>query len=456
MEKFIGLKEEVVKDIPAADQTLYDSYPVYYSRDNAESFHQSKNQLIYLLDKITIENAPALAQLQVLKKRLVELVANHAEVEKQPILTDLKKRFESLYFYNQALLKSVHVEQFTDLTLGACYQGAYSNAVMLIDRIIAGDSLNNYLLSAKREFIQQQAFHFISATGSGVADIHGVNRLYNHVASSYNMQLIPDSWTLAREFEVTVLNEFAGYLRDAVTPLALLSLVQNKFVIPEIYDPQLMDEILPEHLRADWRCALYDAESKANDLERTGPLLLKVSLQSIGFIEDFVKVVAVQSMRNIKFYQTDDDIFIQEYIDDEVLCIDRYIVRVCQDSEEDYQLVKECYQVLREKSASLQGLPQGILLKLLDEYKEDAFSLIAALIDQGKEIAEADIFTIQAFLGQLDFLKVTGSTGAPILAVALDRGHPQIVKQIIDNSPYAQVINILIAYAASHGVLSTG
>ncbi|WP_162039021.1 hypothetical protein [Piscirickettsia salmonis] len=106
--------------------------------------------------------------------------------------------------------------------------------------------------------------------------------------------------------------------------------------MPLDYNSQFMEEILPEHLLKDWGFALYDAEGQAHDLERTGLLLLKVALQELVFIEDLVKKVSANAEENITtFYQTDDDTLIQEYIDDEVLCIDRFIIRVCKHSDED-------------------------------------------------------------------------------------------------------------------------
>ncbi|WP_053063453.1 hypothetical protein [Piscirickettsia salmonis] len=147
-ENFFKLKEKIVQELSGEDQAVYGEPPVYYSRGNEESFHKAKKQLIFLLGKITAENESALVQLNVLKENVDKLTINCEDVEKEPLLIDLKKRFESLYCYNQHLLKHLRAEQFSDLTLGRCYQGAYSNAVMLIDRIIAGDGLTNYLLGS--------------------------------------------------------------------------------------------------------------------------------------------------------------------------------------------------------------------------------------------------------------------------------------------------------------------
>ncbi|WP_395168406.1 hypothetical protein ACGP04_03590 [Piscirickettsia salmonis] len=203
-KKFIELKEEVVQEISLTNQRLYGSHPVYYLRGDQESFNQAKSQFIFLLDKIFDENPPALERLKDLQENLIKLTVNNDEAAKEPILTNLKKRFESLYYNNQILLKKFRVGQFNDLILGACYQGAYSNAVMLIDRIIAGSGLNNYLLSAKRELIQQYALNFLSENNIATPNIHSVNSLYNHVAPSYNMQLIPDSF--ARDLGQRVFN----------------------------------------------------------------------------------------------------------------------------------------------------------------------------------------------------------------------------------------------------------
>ncbi|OAJ34511.1 hypothetical protein [Piscirickettsia salmonis] len=78
------------------------------------------------------------------------------------MLKNLKQRFESLYYYNRPLLKSLEEGQLSDLTFEYCYQGAYTNAIMFIDRVISNDGIDNYLLSAKREFLQQQALNYIT------------------------------------------------------------------------------------------------------------------------------------------------------------------------------------------------------------------------------------------------------------------------------------------------------
>ncbi|WP_416430865.1 hypothetical protein [Piscirickettsia salmonis] len=165
MEKFIKLKEEVVDDIPVNDQTLYGVGPVYYSLNNREDFDRAKSQIISLLDQIITENPSALTKLIEFKDNLIKLEHgdhNYNRNNVMPLLTSLKRRLESLYYYNRHLLKNVQEEQFADLTLDRCYPGAYSNMLMLIDRVTAGDSINSYLLSAKREFIQQQAANYIT------------------------------------------------------------------------------------------------------------------------------------------------------------------------------------------------------------------------------------------------------------------------------------------------------
>ncbi|QGP59032.1 hypothetical protein [Piscirickettsia salmonis] len=373
-------------------------------------------------------------QLNVLKKNVDKLTINCEDVEKEPLLIDLKKRFESLYCYNQHLLKHLRAEQFSDLTLGRCYQGAYSNAVMLIDRIIAGDGLTNYLLSAKRELIQQQAFNFMLETGAAFPNIHSVNGFYNHVAASYNMQPITDSYADAQNFTEGGFNYFTQYLRDKTTPQVLVNLLRNQLVIPEEYNSQFMAEILPERMREDWILALYDSAGQAHDVERTGLLLLKLSLQELGFAEGFVKEIPASAASKVTFYQTDDDIFIQEFIEDEALGIERYVVRICKDSEKDYQLIKGCYENLKAWRLSLRGLPQNIILKLLNIYREDAFSLLEILIGQGDVIAEEHFHIVRDALKQLDFLKTQDSPGAFIFTFALQGNHQQIVRAIIERN----------------------
>ncbi|QGO00487.1 hypothetical protein Psal006b_03525 (plasmid) [Piscirickettsia salmonis] len=160
--------------------------------NNPECFNQAKSQIISLLDKIIAENPSALMKLVEFKDNLIKLENgdhNYNRNNVMPLLTSLKRRLESLYYYNRHLLKNVQEDQFADLTLDKCYPGAYSNALMLIDRVTAGDSINSYLLSAKREFIQQQAASYIAEINiEPGSEIHAASSLYNYVAPNYNIR----------------------------------------------------------------------------------------------------------------------------------------------------------------------------------------------------------------------------------------------------------------------------
>ncbi|WP_155080904.1 hypothetical protein [Piscirickettsia salmonis] len=240
------------------------------------------------------------------------------------------------------------------------------------------------------------------------------------------MQSIPDPYYVG-EFSATDFRRFATHLQKSMSYTTLLTLMQEKFVIPEHYDCQFMDDILPENLRNHWRFALYDAQSQASNLDRTGSLLLLVILQELGFIEEVIKEIVINADKGIKVYQTDEDVFIEECIEDTELYVDRPIVRVCKDNQEDSQLIQRCYESLRERPESLKRLPQQLLLKLLSIYAEDAFPLIKMLIDQGQDIAEENLRVVQGFLGQLDFLKKKDGGGESILTAALSSGNQQIV-----------------------------
>ncbi|QGN99316.1 hypothetical protein Psal006b_02321 [Piscirickettsia salmonis] len=175
------------------------------------------------------------------------------------------------------------------------------------------------------------------------------------------------------------------------------------------------------------------SDAYASNLDRTGPLLLLVILQELGFIEGIIKEIVINVNKGIKVYQTDEDVFIEECIEDAELYVDRPIVRVCKDNQEDSQLIQCCYESLRERPESLKRLPQQILLKLLSIYKEDAFPLIKMLIDQGQDIAEGNLRVVQGFLRQLGFLKKQDRSGESILTAALSSGNQQIVTEIIEN-----------------------
>ncbi|RNC76737.1 hypothetical protein DA717_14245, partial [Piscirickettsiaceae bacterium NZ-RLO2] len=238
-EKLLKLKEEIVADIPLMDETLYGERPAYYSASSPECFNQAKSQIISLLDKIIAENPAALSnKLTELKNNLVKLKTigkNYNQTDVISLLTNLKRRLESLYYFNRSLLKRLQECQFADLTFDKCYQGAYSNALMLIDRVIAGDSINNYLLSAKKELIQQQAANYLAKINIKPGnEIHAVNSLYNYVASSYNMYPIED--TFAPQLDLQALNDFSQSLSQHLTASILVDMVAEKFVISDTYN----------------------------------------------------------------------------------------------------------------------------------------------------------------------------------------------------------------------------
>ncbi|MGJ3502553.1 hypothetical protein, partial [Piscirickettsia salmonis] len=99
----------------------------------------------------------------------------------------------------------------------------------------------------------------------------------------------------------------------------------------------------------------------------------------LAAIEEVIKEIVINADKGIKVYQTDEDVFIEECIEDTELYVDRPIVRVCKDNQEDSQLIQRCYESLRERPESLKRLPQQLLLKLLSIYTEDAFPLIKML-----------------------------------------------------------------------------
>ncbi|QGP53998.1 hypothetical protein PsalMR5_01432 [Piscirickettsia salmonis] len=102
-EKFIKLKEKVVDDIPVNDQIFYGASPVYYSLNNPESFGQAKSQIISLLDQIIAENPSALTKLIEFKDNLIKLKHgdhNYNRNNVMPLLTNLKRCLESLYYHS--------------------------------------------------------------------------------------------------------------------------------------------------------------------------------------------------------------------------------------------------------------------------------------------------------------------------------------------------------------------
>ncbi|ALA24799.1 hypothetical protein AVI51_01850 [Piscirickettsia salmonis] len=102
------------------DETLYGERPAYYSASSPECFNQAKSQIISLLDKIIAENPAALSnKLTKLKNNLVKLKTigkNYNQTDVISLLTNLKRRLESLYYFNRSLLKRLQECQFADLT----------------------------------------------------------------------------------------------------------------------------------------------------------------------------------------------------------------------------------------------------------------------------------------------------------------------------------------------------
>ncbi|QGP54000.1 hypothetical protein PsalMR5_01434 [Piscirickettsia salmonis] len=271
-------------------------------------------------------------------------------------------------YHNRHLLKNVQEDQFADLTLDKCYPGAYSNMLTLIGRVTAGDSINSYLLSAKREFIQQQAANYI--TGINIVpgnEIHAANSLYNYVASNYSLLSIEDIYAV--QLPLADLTAFASCLSERFTASALVDFVEKSFVIPSKYDYQQMEHILPQRLFEHWASALYNIEGQAADVARTGRLLLLVILQELGFIEKFINEIVDfdHPKQRKKIYQTDNDIFIEEWIEDQITYEPRPLVRVCSNSKEDCELIVLLKDHLKARLSPVMcsRLPLNVLLKLI-------------------------------------------------------------------------------------------
>ncbi|MGJ3495384.1 hypothetical protein PsalN5692_03945 (plasmid) [Piscirickettsia salmonis] len=352
MKNFIKLKEESLAEIPSSDETLYGIKPIYCSLNNMDLFNGAKFQILLLIDKIIYENPSALSKLKELKENLTKLETtgiNHNQADIASLLQDLKKRLESLYYYNRSLLRKLQNGQLTDLTFEHCYQGAYANTIMFIDRVISGGGINSYLLAAKREFIQQQALNYIEETDIGHGDVHFVNSLYNHVAPSYNMCLIQDR--LAHIVSDQNLESFDDYLREHLTASALINILEKNFVISNEYNHLQMESILPKSLYGHWVYALYNNEGISHDISRTGRLLLLVILQDQGFIEGFVKETIIHSgisKQYKKVYQTDNDIFIEEWVENEITYELRPMVRVFNSTKGDSNLLIDHYNQLQD------------------------------------------------------------------------------------------------------------
>ncbi|APS56249.1 hypothetical protein [Piscirickettsia salmonis] len=280
---------------------------------------------------------------------------------------------------------------------------------MLIDRVIAGDSINNYLLSAKKELIQQQAANYLTKINIKPGnEIHAVNSLYNYVASSYNMYPIED--TFAPQLDLQALNDFSQSLSQHLTASILVDMVAEKFVISDTYNYLEMENLLPENLYGHWAYALYNTEGNAPDIDRTKRLLLLVILQELGFIEGFIKETIIDSdepEKKKKIYQTDNDIFIEEWIEDQITCDFRPMVRICSNTKEDNELLLRYYDQLKGRFSPSMGarLPLSVLLKLIHVPQATGWAFAAAIT---LATTEEDKSKLVAALCQVDNNNWTG------------------------------------------------
>ncbi|RNC76693.1 hypothetical protein DA717_14505 [Piscirickettsiaceae bacterium NZ-RLO2] len=131
-----------------------------------------------------------------------------------------------------------------------------------------------------------------------------------------------------------------------------------------------MEHILPQRLFEHWAYALYNIEGQAADVARTGRLLLLVILQELGFIERFINEIIVDfdhPEQRKKIYQTDNDIFIEEWIEDQITYGFRPLVRVCSNSKEDAELIALLKDHLKARLSPVMcsRLPLNVLLKLI-------------------------------------------------------------------------------------------
>ncbi|MBA4697484.1 MAG: ankyrin repeat domain-containing protein [Legionella sp.] len=187
--KKITKKEEDLKQKELLE--ILGSKPVYYNKETASSFNESKAQFIklitYVIDK-TKDKYPIFSQY---KSKISSASPTGSEVDKETILNTAKKTLEDNFLFvlkhpiDPSLLQSYSVEK--------CSPGAASNLRMALLHF-SGTEYERVLCNSKelllRALAQDFTQHFISPYLGN--EVHYVNACFNYLAPLYGCEVQND------------------------------------------------------------------------------------------------------------------------------------------------------------------------------------------------------------------------------------------------------------------------
>lgn len=396
LESFIKLKDYIFKAPSKLEcQSIYHhEIPAYFNIHDQEETLKAKKQLYLLFKHIIAANENTFKMpLNDLKKNLEHNLFSFKNPSKealQAILFKFKKDLESLYLYHYDALENTNKAVISDLIFTQCLEGTYSNALILLERILMSNNFDQAVLFAKKEALRQLAADFIRLNhlSKGVDwEIHDINNLYNYAAKLYNLLPVEDKNIGYGDFYQ---DKFLQYLKENLT----VDFFINCFLSLNPLDRKISQEglsyienLLPNDDQAFknyWYKALYQFDSQsnqyvANDIEKTKILFAKVLLQKEKIIDDAVNIINTKNDQFPKIYQTCDQLFIEEMINDENLEVEYAYVRAIQKS--DYDFIYQFDDQLTKNNPTWFFFDDEMINDLLKKHKFQANQIQKLAID---------------------------------------------------------------------------
>ncbi|MCF6776488.1 ankyrin repeat domain-containing protein [Thiotrichales bacterium 19X7-9] len=285
---------EIKKEIdPVILNQLYSDEPYYYHNEQDSDFNFAKAQLITLMNHIISLNPDGMDKLNELKVKIASDFTE-AKINSHPdrvaILHSMKKELELLYCNYQEEIKNADKANFNDLIVNQCYQGAYSNILMLSNRLTCTD-FSSTIVQAKKEALIQLAAQFTK--NNNLCDIpgneiHFTNTLYNHIANDYNLLTIEDAFI--PNIDGNTLEAFKAYVQANLNyNLLIKQLDQRSWILPDYTTENtgLIHKLLPDNINKEkFTDELFDTEFQINDPQRIKALLLDFALHASAFVEN--------------------------------------------------------------------------------------------------------------------------------------------------------------------------
>ena len=219
-------------------QNLYREQPAYYHAKTDNSFDLSKKQLLILLDKIIELNPQNLNKLLDFRNRIEEEFISEtisSEADRNAILHSLKKELESIFLKYPQKIKELNESDISHLELSLCFQGAYSNMIMLCNTIKTTNfknslnhTLSNTIKQLALEYLKKWKINFGVET-----EIHYVNALCNLAVEKekLGLQLISDYYAPKHIAEKHVIN-FIQFLKNNMKLQSFIEQFCDQFEFP--------------------------------------------------------------------------------------------------------------------------------------------------------------------------------------------------------------------------------